>query len=138
MQTGLADTDAIIEDFLVFRNFVERNALLDMDNFDVTGDAISVASSNSPHGSNSTPFSHYFDDRSLFSYSTGTSSLHGSLGRFSNGDVSHSHESESRPSDLSDDEASIHCDISDEEMLDCEDMKQPARPSSRVGNLYGS
>lgn len=138
MQTGLADTDAIINDFLIFRNFVERSSWPDLENAHSASDVMSMASSNSRYGSHDTHLPHYFEDLSAspWSCSSGNSSFHGSSGGLSNGDHSHSHESMSRQSDLSGEEASIHCDISDEEMMDAEDMKQPARPSSAAGRLF--
>ena len=132
MQTGLADTDAMIEDFLAFRRFVERNAALELDEPHATSDVMSVASGFSHQGSD-VPMPNSMEDQTMTGRSFSSkqsSSFNGSLSRFSNSDYSTAH------SDDMDDDASIHCDISNHDLLESEDMKQPATTLDDERPLY--
>jgi hypothetical protein len=121
MKTGLADSAAIVQDFVTFRRFVERNLVLDLDAEHGGSDCLSVASSHhDAYEANGFPVL-LSDNHSSISGHSGISS-----GRISTNTSACS--LQTSPQMDSDDEASIHCDIGNLEMLDSEDIKQPARP----------
>lgn len=138
MKTGMADTNTMIADFVTYRQFVEKDI---SQQFSHSGsDVRSLASSH--EGSHCLPMPHRLNDQDIqggtgwsgtgWSLSSDPSgSLGSSVSRFSHSDQSlHCGSDGGWYEDVCDgDEASIHCDISDEEMMDDEDMKEPARPA---------
>ena len=79
------------------------------------------------------PMPNAMEDHTMtgWSYSSRqSSSFQGSLSRFSSSEYSTAH------SDDMDDDASIHCDISNHDLLESEDMKQPAQTLDADQHLY--
>jgi len=108
MRTGMADTPAMVHDFISYRQFVESGSL--------GGRSSGAATSTDSRHRPSDTVSH-----------SDVASLRSAGGLSSNMSDSGSGVSVMTDLDLDDDDdASIHCDISDEEALDEEDMKQPA------------
>lgn len=114
MTSGIANTDEMVHDFLTYRTAVEKKQT-NRQGGGFVGDGLSSTNHSdrlSSHGDSS--FGLSSDLRSVGSHNGSGSG--GSI-------VSSSYDDD-------DDDASIHCDIDDMDILDDEDIKQPAQTTS--------